>query len=96
MLTVVLSCPVCRSARLVRNGRAADGRQRYLGRACGRRSRELPRTKADSEARRQEILDVYQERASWRGLTRVFGVSRSTVAAWIPKKRKRSGRSARP
>ena len=37
-------------------------------------------------ARREEILHAYQERSSLRGLTRTFGVSRTTVTAWIKKK----------
>ncbi len=38
------------------------------------------------EARREEILHAYQERSSLRGLTRTFGVSRTTVASWVKKK----------
>ena len=86
MVTVVLICPSCRSQDLVHDGHAADGRQRYRCRACGRRSREQMRSNAYPEARREEILNAYQERTSLRGLTRVFGVSRQTVAAWIKKK----------
>ena len=36
--------------------------------------------------RREEILHAYQERSSLRGLTRTFGVSRTTVSSWIKKK----------
>ena len=38
------------------------------------------------EFRRAEILHAYQERSSLRGLTRTFGVSRTTVSSWIKKK----------
>ncbi|MBK7543021.1 MAG: hypothetical protein IPP10_15280 [Candidatus Competibacteraceae bacterium] len=31
-------------------------------------------------------MRAYQERASLRGLTRIFGVSRNTVAKWLKKK----------
>jgi len=48
-------------------------------------SRE-PDPHAYPEARRQEILHAYQERSSLRGLTRTFGVSRTTVSNWIKKK----------
>ena len=37
------------------------------------------------ELRREEILHAYQERSSLRGLTRTFGVSRTTVLSWIKK-----------
>ena len=38
------------------------------------------------ELRREEMLHAYQERSSLRGLTRTFGVSRTTVSTWIKKK----------
>ena len=31
------------------------------------------------------ILAAYHERLSLRGLTRIFGVSRNTVSAWLKK-----------
>ncbi|MBK7543542.1 MAG: hypothetical protein IPP10_17565 [Candidatus Competibacteraceae bacterium] len=34
------------------------------------------------------MLRAYQERTSLRGLTRMFGVSRNTVAKWLKKKPK--------
>jgi transposase-like protein len=71
---------------MVRNGRAPDGRQRYACRDCGRRSREAPRSQAYSADERETILRAYQERASLRGLRRVFGVSRTTVSGWLKKK----------
>jgi transposase-like protein len=70
---------------MVRNGRAPDGRQRYVCRDCGRRSREAPRSQAYSADQRETILRAYQERASLRGLRRVFGVSRTTVSGWLKK-----------
>jgi len=71
---------------MVRNGRAPDGRQRYGCRDGGRRSREAPRSQAYSAAERETILRAYQERASLRGLRRVFGVSPTTVSGWLKKK----------
>jgi len=65
---------------------AADGRQRYLCRACQQRSRAQPRTNAYSEEEREQILRAYDERSSLRGLSRTFGVSRNTVTAWIKKR----------
>ena len=53
--------------------------------ACRRRSRENPPPNAYPQARREEILRVYQERSSLRGLTRTFEVSRATVSSWIKK-----------
>jgi transposase-like protein len=86
VVTVTLSCPHCQSPHLVRNGRAPDGRQRYLCRDCERRSRQEPRPNGYTEAERELILRAYQERSSLRGLSRTFGVSRTTVTSWIEKK----------
>ncbi len=86
MVTITLHCPGCQSDALVRNGHAPNGKQLYRCRACGRQSRENPTPNADRQARRDEILHVYQERSSLRGLTRTFGISRTTVSSWINKK----------
>lgn len=86
MVTVILHCQYCTSPNLVRNGLAADGRQRYLCRDCTKRSRAAPRSQAYTAEEREQILRTYQERSSLRGLARIFGVSRNTVTAWLKKK----------
>jgi transposase-like protein len=35
--------------------------------------------------RNAEILRAYDERASLRGVSRIFGVSRHTVTSWLEK-----------
>jgi len=86
MITITIHCPHCESDALVRNGRAPNGKQKYLCRACRRQSREEPTSHAYSDERREDILRAYEERSSLRGLERTFGVSRKTVADWIKKK----------
>jgi transposase-like protein len=86
MVTVTLRCQHCESRNIVRNGLAADGRQRYLCRDCSKRSREDPRSNAYSEGEREQILRAYDERSSLRGLSRTFGVSRNTVTSWLKKR----------
>ena len=86
MVTITLRCQHCQSQRLVRNGLAPDGRQRYLCRDCGQRSREQPRSNAYAAQERAQILRAYDERSSLRGLSRTFGVSRNTVTSWIKKR----------
>lgn len=85
MVTETVSCPHCQSLDLIRHGATDDGRQRYQCRDCGRRSRAAPRSNAYTEQEQATILRAYQERSSLRGLTRTFGVSRTTVAQWIKK-----------
>src|SRR6266446_7282508 len=87
MVTVTVHCPHCRSEALVQNGRAPNGKQKYLCRACKRQSREHPTPHAYPLERKEEILRAYEERSSLRGLERTFGVSRHTVIAWIKKSR---------
>ncbi len=64
----------------------SNGKQRYKCRACKRSLREQPGTNRYDEATKAQILRAYQERTSLRGLTRIFGVARNTVAAWVKKK----------
>jgi transposase-like protein len=85
MVIITLHCSHCQSDTLVRNGHAPNGKQLYRCRTCGRQSRENPTPHAYPQARREEILSAYQERSSLRGLTRTFGVLRTTVPHWIKK-----------
>ncbi len=85
MVTITLGCAHCGSDTLVRDGHAPNGKQKYRCHACERRSPENPTPNAYPEARREEILHAYQERSSLRGLTRTFGISRTTVSSWIKK-----------
>jgi len=87
MITITIHCPHCASDALVRNGRAPNGKQKYLCRACHRQSREDPTPHAYSHERREEILRAYEERSSLCGLERTFRVSRNSVITWIKKKR---------
>jgi transposase-like protein len=85
MVTVTLLCPNCKSDKLVRNGCAPNGKQRYFCRECKKSSRENPTSRGYSDERKEEILRAYQERSSLRGIERTFGVSRYTVAKWLKK-----------
>src|SRR5258707_15783036 len=86
MVTITLDCPSCQSDALVGNGHAPNGKQVYRCHACGRQCRENPTPHAYPEARRQEVLHASQERSRLRGLTRTFGVSRTSVSSWIKKR----------
>lgn len=83
---VAVTCIHCGSDQLVRNGHAANGKQRYRCRACGRQSRENPAPNGYTDERRAEILHALHERSSLRGIERTFGVSRNTVTSWMKKK----------
>jgi transposase-like protein len=90
MVPLTLSCLHCGSEALVGDGHAPNGKQTYRCHGCGRRRRETPTPHAYPQGRREEILHAYQERSSLRGLTRTFGISRTTVSSWIKKSRSAS------
>jgi transposase-like protein len=39
-----------------------------------------------TEAFKEQVLAAYQERASMRGIARVFGISRNTLTRWLREK----------
>jgi transposase-like protein len=82
MITHPLFCPYCEGDQVIRHG-TAKGKQRYCCQSCTRTFRENPQSRAYPEERKREILAAYHERSSLRGLRRIFGVSRTTVSAWL-------------
>ncbi len=86
MVTITVLCQHCQSQNIIRFGLAPTGKQRYLCRDCGRRSRDNPTSNAYSDEERELILRAYDERSSLRGLSRTFGVARNTVTSWIKKR----------
>ena len=77
-------CNRCESTALVRNGTDPKGKQKYHCKDCGSYGTVAP-TRSYREADRERILKAYQERASMRGIERVFGVARQTLARWLKK-----------
>ena len=87
MVTITVRCTHCGSQQLTKYGRAPNGKQKYRCREYGRQSREKATPHAYSLERRDEILRAYEERSNLRGLTRTFGISRTTVIGWLKKSR---------
>jgi transposase-like protein len=83
-MTIQHTCRACQSENIVKDGRNASGKQQYRCKDCGAYEVLEPTVRYGQE-RKEEILRAYQERASLRGISRVFGVSRPTVAAWLKK-----------
>ena len=59
MVTTVVKCYRCNSDKLVKNGHAPNGKQRYLCKDCQRASLDNP-DYGYSEAKQEEILRAYQ------------------------------------
>ncbi len=85
MLTPSLRCSHCGSEHLVSNGHARNGKLRFQCKACKKYGRQDPGSASYDAATKAVILAAYHERTSIRGLRRIFGVSRNTVAAWLKK-----------
>ena len=86
MVTETLACYHCGSINLIRFGHH-NNRQRYRCKDCGKTSRENKGSNAYDETTKAQILAAYHERGSLRAMTRIFGVSRNTVLAWLKKSR---------
>lgn len=86
MVSVLVSCFHYGSEEVIRNGLSGTGKQRYKCKACGRRSRESPQLERSTHEQKEMILRAYQERPSMRGISRIFGVSRPTLASWLKKR----------
>src|SRR3954447_12905541 len=86
MVTIQLTCRHCGSENIVRNGITSNGKQRFLCKDCGKRSRENPQPNGYTEEEREEILRAYQERrvacAGWHAPS----ASRATPSAAGSKK----------
>ena len=77
-------CSRCRSREIVKNGHNPQGKQQYRCKACGRSGVVNPSVRY-TEAQRAQIVAAYYERPSLRGIERLFGVARQTVATWLKK-----------
>ena len=78
-------CYHCDSTQVIRHGRSRYGKQRYKCHACSRCFTPEPSSSAYAQETKEQILRAYHERTSLRGLQRIFGVSRQTVAVWLKK-----------
>jgi transposase-like protein len=85
MVIQVLSCRFCQSQNIIKHGRDKKGCQRFRCHDCQRTFRETPGSAAHSEDFKARVLAAYQERCSMRGISRIFGISRLTLAAWLKK-----------
>ena len=81
-ITITYTCHRCGSEEIVSNGTNKCGNAQYHCNDCGA-YRVLEPKRPYSETEKRTILKTYLERASLRGLERIFGVCRQTVAKWL-------------
>ena len=94
----LVTCPHCADVASVRRfGTHRGGNPRYHCKACNKTFCLDPGTTAHPPEFREMVLRAYQERSSMRGISRTFGISRSTLYAWLGEKipgRNTAGRNA--
>lgn len=75
-------CPKCGSQERVKNGRDYKGTQQYHCKSCMSYGTLHAQTGYDARTRYQ-VKRAVLERISLRGVERLWGISRRTIAAWI-------------
>jgi insertion element IS1 protein InsB len=82
----VAKCTKCHSTNLSRNGLTKGGKQKYVCKDCHSYGSVAPARSPYSDEQKEKILNSYQERASMRGIQRIFGTAPRTLARWLEKK----------
>ncbi len=85
MVIEIVLCRHCRSRNVIKHGRDKRAVQRFRCRDCGRTFQKPEADRGYTPAFRAQVLAAYQERASMRGVCRIFGLSRHTLADWLKK-----------
>lgn len=80
--TITYRCDRCGSINLVRNGTNKCGNPQYHCKDCGA-YRVLKPQPRPTDADKHQVLRTYRERASLRGLERIFGICRQTIMKWL-------------
>ena len=80
--TITYHCRKCGSTNIVKNGTNKCGNYQYDCKDYGAYRVLKPRGPATDE-QKALILRAYKERASLRGLERIFGMARQTVLCWL-------------
>ena len=79
-------CTKCNSADIVKNGTDYKGDQKFHCHRCGTHGTLEPQSRSYPARFKELVLRVYRERASMRGVERIFGIARQTLARWILEK----------
>jgi transposase-like protein len=85
MVIEIVPCRHCQSNNVIKHGRDKRAIQRFRCRDCGRTFQKPEADRGYTPAFRAQVLAAYQERASMRGVSRIFGISRITLGEWLKK-----------
>ncbi len=75
-------CPKCGGTNIVKNGTDYKGSQKYHCHDC-KAYGTLHAQKGHRLTTKKQVLRAYLERVSMRGIQRIFGVARQTLAQWL-------------
>jgi len=78
-------CPNCDSVHVVKNGKNSAGSQQFLCKDCGKSAVMYPKYQR-TETEKEQILATYRERASMRGVARLYHISRNTLKTLLKKR----------
>ncbi len=87
MVSETILCRHCGSEHLRKDGKAPNGKQKYFCNTCQKSSRHNPKEPGYSQEFQEQVLAAYHERASLRGVCRIFGICRQTLVTWLKKSR---------
>lgn len=82
-ITITYRCPHCASSNLEKNGTDYKGAQKYHCLACNAYGTLGEDMRAYPQHFKDLVLRAYRERASMRGIERIFGICRQTLARWL-------------
>lgn len=88
MIKITYKCRKCDSQNIKKNGFNRCGNQQYYCKDCHASQVLAPKVRY-TEERKEEILKAYQERGSMRGIRRIYGVSLTSLSAWLKKKQRK-------
>jgi len=80
---IIHHCSQCGSENIVKNGTDYKGSQKYHCHDCGAYGTLNPQERSYPQKIKDFILRAYRERASMRGIERIFGIARQTLARWL-------------
>jgi len=89
MITKNFKCTRCKSENIIKNGKDAKRHQQFHCKDCGKYGNLAPNPRYTEEDK-EKIINAYYERSSMRGISRIFGIDRKTLSAWLKKKQKSS------
>lgn len=80
---IIYHCHKCNSANIEKNGTDYKGSQKYHCLDCNAYGTLKPQRRNYPQFFRNLVLRAYRERASMRGIERIFGIARQTLARWL-------------